>query len=155
MAARRLIAILLVLLFLSSLAAALAPVQRTEKSVSTTTSSESSTTDAENPDPATLPGAAAGNMPRLIEQQVDTSREQAPTIRARVGDQLQLRVTSRTPGTVELAGIGATEDIGAAQPAFFDVILRNAGTYRVRFLDTGREIARIEVAEPPAQDQPR
>jgi len=154
LAARRLIAILLVLLFLSSLAAALAPVQRTGKSASTTTTTEGSTTQA-IPGPPMLPSATAGVAPRLLQQSVDASRDRAPTIKARVGDQLQLRVTSRTPGTVELVGIGPTEDVGAQQPAFFDVLLRKGGSYRVRFLDTGREIALIEVANPKAQAPPR
>ena len=152
MAARRLIAILLVLLFLSSLAAALAPVQQTGKSVSTTDSEPSTTAPA--PSPPTLPGAV-GVTPRVIEQSIDTSSEKTPAIQARTGDRLRLRVTSREPGTVELAGIGPAEDVGPQQPAFFDVLLREQGTYRVQFLGTGREIARIEVSDPEAPAPPR
>jgi hypothetical protein len=141
LAARRLIAILLVLLFLSSLAAALAPVQETGESVSSST--ETSTTDP--PTSPTLPGPS-GEEPTLIIQSVDTSLERSPLIRAGVGDQLQLKVTSRRTGTVELEDIGPTEDAGPQQPAFFDVLLREPGTYRVRFLETDREIARIKVS---------
>jgi hypothetical protein len=76
-------------------------------------------------------------------------------IRAEPGDQLQLRITSLRPGTVELVDIGPTEDVGPNQPAFFDVLLRREGTFAVRFLGTEREIASIEVSAAPADAAPR
>jgi hypothetical protein len=148
-AARRLIAILLVLLFLSSLAAALAPVQEGRKVVSSSTSTTSTTsTTAEAP---TSPEAEAAEGPSLISQSVDASGERPALVRAKVGDQLQLRVTSQRSGTVELAGLGPAEDVGSEQPAYFDVLLRDDGSFPVRFLDSDEEIARIEVS-PPAVD---
>ena len=139
MAARRLIAILLVLLFLSSLAAALAPVQEGRKVVS---SSTSTTTTADVP---TVPAPDAAPESRLVKQSVDASAEPPAVVRARVGDQLQLRVTSQRSGTVELHGLGPTEDVGARQPAHFDVLLRDDGSYPVRFLGTEQTIAEIRV----------
>ena len=140
MAARRLIAILLVLLFLSSLAAALAPVPEREGS----TSSSTSTTEA-----STLPGAGAAQEPRLVKQTLDASVRRPVAIRARIGDRLELKVTSQLrSGTIELAGLGPTEDVGPAQPAFFDVLLREDGEYSVGFLGTDDEIARIVVSPP-------
>lgn len=141
MAARRLIAILLVLLFLSSLAAALAPVSQTGKSASSSTT-DTSTDAAASP---TLPPETSGEAPTLINQSIDTALEKPPLIRASIGDQLQLKVTSQETGTVELVHIGPTEDVGPQQPALFDVLLRDPGTYPVRFLETGREIAKIVV----------
>ncbi|MDQ3727970.1 MAG: hypothetical protein M3355_00110 [Actinomycetota bacterium] len=150
MAARRLIAILLVMLFLSSLAAALAPVQQgVEKGASSQTSTTESTSNA-----PTLPESAA-NEPQLIRQSVDASKARPPLIRADLGDQLQLRVTSRRSGTVELVDVGPTEDVGPNQPAFFDVLLRREGTFPVRFLDTDREVATIKVSLTPADAPPR
>jgi hypothetical protein len=140
LAARRLIAILLVLLFLSSLAAALAPVQ---EGVNTESTSTSTSTTTETP---AVEGEPAD--PRLIDQSVDASSRRPVVIEAQPGDELTLRVTSRTPGTVELAGIGPTEDVGPRQPAFFDVLLRDAGSFAVRFLETRRKIAEIRVVEP-------
>ena len=140
MAARRLIAILLVLLFLSSLAAALAPVENrvgTDSSSSTSTAAEATT----------LPENGAAE-PRSIEQTVDAGANRPIPIRARTGDRLELKVTSQESGTVELNGIGPTEDVGPRQPAFFDVLLREAGNYPVRFLGSEREIATIEVSPP-------
>lgn len=142
MAARRLIAILLVLLFLSSLAATLPLVEQTGDAGSTTSTGATATSGA---DSTTLSGPSA-DEPQLIRQSIDSSLEEAPVVRASVGDQLQLRVTSQRPGTIELVGIGPTEDVGAQQPAFFDVLLRTDGTFPVRFLGTKREIALIEVA---------
>jgi hypothetical protein len=144
-AARRLIAILLVLLFLSSLAAALAPVQDGRKLVSSTSSTETTTAEA----PA-LPASDASSDARLISQSVDARNRRAAPIRARTGDQLQLRVTSDTPGTVELVGLGAAEDVGPKQPAYFDVLLRTDGTYPIRFFGADEDIARIEVSLPAA-----
>jgi hypothetical protein len=140
MAARRLIAILLVLLFLSSLAAALAPVQ---EGVKNGTSTESTSTTAES---ATLPEDGATDEGRLIAQSVDASGLRPAVVRARAGDRLELRVTSHRSGTVELEGLGPAEDVGPHQPAYFDVFLRDDGSFPVRFIDTGIEIARIEVA---------
>ncbi len=139
MAARRLIAILLVLLFLSSLAAALAPVQRGIESTSTT-GTQTTTAEAE---PA--PPEAGGTEPRRITQSVDASAKRLAVIRARPGDQLELRVTSRKSGTIELARIGPTEDVGPRQPALFDVLLRTEVVYPIRFLETRRTIAEIRV----------
>jgi len=128
------------MLFLSSLAAALAPVQQgvDEGGSSESSTSESTTSSAGSP-------AASAGEPRLIRQSVDASQARPVLIRADPGDQLQLRVTSETSGTVELAGLGPTEDVGPEQPAFFDVLLETEGTFPVQFLDDEREFARIEV----------
>ena len=128
------------MLFLSSLAAALAPVQRgaEEGSSSDSSTTESTTSSAAAPD-------AASGEPQLIRQSVDASQRRPVRIRADLGDQLQLRVTSERPGTVELAGIGPTEDVGPNQPAFFDVLLESKGTFPVQFLDRERAFAWIAV----------
>ena len=139
MAARRLIAILLVMLFLSSLAAALAPVDGPQEEAGSTGSSSSTSSVAAPPSASSLRG-------ELIKRTIDASGAKPSIIRAAQGDQLQLRVTSATTGTVELPGLGPTEDVGPEQPAFFDVLFRRAGDYSVRFLESRREIVRIEVA---------
>ena len=79
---------------------------------------------------------------------MDAAADRPIPIRARTGDRLALKVTSRESATVELEGIGPTEDVGPRQPAFFDVLLREDGDYPVRFLDSQREIATIEVSPP-------
>jgi hypothetical protein len=138
MAARRLIAILLVMLFLALMAAALAPVDG-ERDESGSTGSTSTTS------PVATPPPGSSSRGELIKQSIDASGSKPSIIRAVQGDQLQLRVTSTTPGTVEIPGLSPTEDVGPEQPAFFDILFRGAGKYSVRFLESRREIARIEV----------
>jgi hypothetical protein len=149
LAARRLIALLLVLLFLSSLAAALAPVQNGARDGSSTTST---TTAADAPTEAK--DVAEGET-RLITQTVDASARRPAVVRARIGDRLSLEVTSSRPGTVELARLGPAEDVGESQPALFDVYLRDEGSFPVRFIDDRREVARIDVSIPPVKPATR
>lgn len=134
------------MLFLTSLATAFAPVQEgtPEGETATESTSETSTSETAVPDPG------AGE-PQLIRQGLDTAQDRPPTVKAETGDQLQLRVTSRNTGTIELLGIGPTEDVGPEQPAFFDVLLVAEGTFPVRVLDTEREIATIQVASSESQ----
>jgi len=137
MAARRLIAVMLVLLFLSSLAAALAPVERREDETSTTT-----TTEPE------LPAATEG---KLVRATLDAERAPGGRVKAAVGDQLQLKVIAPHPGTVELVGLGTTEDVDPIAPARFDVLLDvDAGRYPVRVLETERELGTIVVVDQPS-----
>ena len=132
MAARRLIAVMLVLLFLSSLAAALAPVERSSDETST------STTEA-----ITEPVAAGGD---LVRATLDGRKEKIQRIRASVGDQLQLRVLSGRPATIELVGLGPTDDVDPIAPARFDVLLEERGRFPVRELGRGRELGAIVVS---------
>ena len=136
MAARRLIAVILVLLFLSSLAAALAPVER---------QSETSTTTTE---PVTEPVAAQG---KVIRATLDGAAKRPQRIPARVGDQLRLRVKSDRVATVELVGLGPTEDVDPVAPALFDVLLSEQGRYEVRELGGRREVYGTIVVSRPAQ----
>ncbi|CAN5122864.1 hypothetical protein BH24ACT23_BH24ACT23_08760 [soil metagenome] len=136
MVARRLVAVLLVMLFISSLAAVLAPVDpETDRSTSATQAEQ---------EPAT-------ERPRgeLIRQSVDAGGTTPQVVEASIGDQLQLRVTSERQATLVIAGIGASEDVGPDAPAFFDVLLRRGGEFPVRELKSGREVATIEVDPAP------
>jgi hypothetical protein len=119
-AARRLIAVMLVLLFLSSLAAALAPVERQSDDTSTTTTAT-----------ATQPVAEQGE---LVKATIDGAANRPQRVEAVVGDQLQLRVTSDRPATIELVGLGPTGDVDPLAPALFDVLLDRPGRYAVREL---------------------
>jgi hypothetical protein len=133
MAARRLIAVMLVLLFLSSLAAALAPVepQRDE---------ETSTATTEAPPEATL----TGNDP--VRKTLAADPKDPPRVKAAVGDQLQLRVTSKRAATLELVRLGPTEDVDPAAPALFDVLLDRKGRFPIRELETDRKVGEIRVS---------
>ena len=145
MAARRLIAVMLVLLFLSSLAAALAPVEREPDEETTTTTT-----------PLSDVTAPAGEA-KLLRERLDAGSKRPGVIRAGTGDQLQLRVTGRRPGTVELVGLGATEDLDPEAPALFDVLLESEGRFPVELLESGRRIGTIRVSPrvPQVPDPPR
>lgn len=138
MAARRLIAVMLVLLFLSSLAAALAPVEPPEETTSTT-------------EPLMPPPADRGT---LLRETIDASAKRPSTIEAQSHDQLQLRVTARRPGTIELVGLGADEDVDPLAPALFDVLLDRPGRFPVRELESGRRVGLILVSDRRALTEP-
>jgi hypothetical protein len=131
MAARRLVAVMLVLLFLSSLAAALAPVERPDEDAPEST-----------PAPATKPVSDEG---RLVRKTIDADAKREATVKVRVGDQLQLRVRSSKPRTIELLRLGPTDDAALGVPATFDVLATQEGTFPIRILETGRRIGQIEI----------
>jgi hypothetical protein len=140
-AARRLIAVMLVLLFLSSLAAALAPVeQRRDESSSTSTST---TTTAE-----------ADTRGALVRKTLDARRKRTPSVRARVGDQLQLLVKSDDVAIVELPAFGLTDDVDPVAPARFDLLLDREGDFQVRELG-GRKLGTVEVSRPARKGSAR
>ncbi len=134
MAARRLIAVLLVLLFLSSLAAALAPVETREDSQGDSTPVES---------PSTAPQAAGGV---LLSEKITARAQEPPIVRATAGDQLQLTVRVDDVATIAVEEFGEADDADPLSPARFDLFLTQAGSYSVTILETGREVAKIEVA---------
>lgn len=135
MAARRLVVVMLVLLFVLSLVAALAPVQPV--------------VEEPEEDPVTqVPPPAITQDPKQVEAQIDANAKEPPAIAVDVGDQLRLEVVSRTPATVELVGLGPTDDVDRFDPAVFDVLLTEKGTYSVRFLGRREPIGTIEATEP-------
>jgi hypothetical protein len=130
-AARRLVAVMLVLLFLSSLAAALAPVE---------------SPDEDTPEPTPTPaGEPVADEGRLVRETIDAWEKPESVVKVRVGDQLQLRVRGRKPGTVELLRLGPTEDVEPGVPAVFDVLATDQGTFPIRILETGKRIGAIEI----------
>jgi hypothetical protein len=127
---------MLVLLFLSSLAAAFAPVDRSSDTTSSTTTEP-------------LPDLAE-SQGELLRETIDAEAKRPPAIAARVGDQLQLRVEVGRPATLELVGLGDIEDADPVAPALFDVLLDTEGRFRVRELESGRRLGTIEVSPPQA-----
>jgi hypothetical protein len=130
-AARRLIVFMLALLLISSIAAALVPVERSRES--------------ESP---SAPTAPAGDRTRgaLVHRTVAADARKPAKIDIRLGDQLVLTVNSRRPDEVEIAGLGELRDVDRDAPAHFDLLPFEPGTYPVRMLEARRTVARIEVA---------
>ena len=124
---------MLVLLGVSTVAAALVPVDRNVGDEETTTSSTSTR------EPPTG---------RLKAKAIDAGADEPKTIRVQVGDQLQLRVTSRKPDQVEIAALDQLEDVDPEAPAAFDLLLFDKGRFPVRLVEEGRKIGEIVVDEP-------
>jgi hypothetical protein len=128
MAARRLIIVMISLLVLSSIAAALVPVERDALE------DGSSTTTASRPAPTG----------KLTRETVATGGE-AKSIRLRVGDQLELRVRVKRADEVAIPRLGQLVAVDPAAPAYFDLLPDEPGTYPVRLVGASRTIARIHV----------
>lgn len=122
---------MLVLLVLSSIAAALIPVDRGKLS----DSSSSTTTAAPPPDQGAL-----------ITKRVSAAAKEPPTIRLKVNDELRLTVTSPVPNMIEIPEFGELENVDPDLPAQFDLLTFEPGNFAVRLVDPPGLVARIKVA---------
>lgn len=159
MAARRLIALLVVLLVISSIAAALAPTPA-ERDGESSTSTTTTETGAEG-----QADGAGTSSPELIEataevpppRDEDGAPKRAPEpaeIDAAPGDQLALTVRTGETVAVGIPELGLLETASPGGPARFDVLLREPGTLAV-LAEGGRQVATITVAEPRGPDKPK
>src|SRR6266852_4193538 len=130
MTARRLLIVLLVLLGISTLAAAFLP--RPTSSPEQTTTRTSHTRQA------------AARQGQLVRTAVGPGGP-ARTVRAQVGDELRLLVRSRRPDQVALRGLGEIQSVDKFAPARFDVPLETVGSFPVRLVGARRTLARIQV----------
>jgi hypothetical protein len=142
MAARRLIVVMIVLLLASSVAAALVPIPESAQDDSSSTTT-------------TTAAPTGGSHERTLR----AAAGKPETIRLEVGDRLALEVVAQDHDLVEIAGLGQLEDVDAASPARFDLVLDRPGTYPVRLAGAGDLIGRIEVSqqgatEPDADQDP-
>jgi hypothetical protein len=134
MAARRLIIVMLVLLGVSTLAAALAPVD--PGSESTTTSTRTAQTERDE---------HGGGQ--LVRETIDAQAEKPKEISVPIGDQLSLHVESKHFGQVEIRGLGLLEDVSRLDPARFDILADERGRHEVRLLGQKEEVGVLEFAE--------
>lgn len=123
---------MLVLLVLSSIAAALIPVERNSSEESTTTTSTATT-------------APPSDEGRLIVRRVSADAQKPQTVRMHVGDELRLTVTSPVPNTVEIEEFGDFEYVDPNFPARFDVLPFDEGRFPVRLVDPPALVATIAV----------
>ncbi len=139
MAARRLIVAMIVLLVLSSVAAALVPLDsRTEDS-----STETETT-------VDRPGPSG----ELHTETLRVGPAQPQRIEIRLGDQLALKVTSPVSEQVEIPAMGEIADVDPNAPARFDLLPFEAGRYAIRLVDRQRKVGVI-VVEPRRRERQR
>ena len=141
MAARRLLIVLLVLLGLSTLAAALVP-QRTlnEGSTTGTTTTQATTT---TPNPAFL-----------RPTKITVGGKKFPVVSPiHVGDQLRLLVRSRFPAEIEIPEFGLLGFASPDAPARFELLPDTPGRFGILFADSGKPAGQIEVVAPAGTGQ--
>jgi hypothetical protein len=134
MAARRLVAVLVVMLVLSTVAAVLVPAPRRPIGTDTTTTSSTMTRSTE-------PDRTRG---RLVTATMHADRPRPP-VKLHVGDELRLRVISTRSDQVKLDGFGLVEAVDRDAPATFDVFADHAGRFDAVLLDSHRMVGRIVV----------
>jgi hypothetical protein len=124
---------MLVLLVLSTILAALIPVERDRlrgSSSSTTTTTETAQPTGE-----------------LVRRTVRTDDATPERIELALGDQLDLTVESpKLADQVEIPAFGQFADVDPFFPARFDLLMLETGSFPVRLVEAGRVIARIDVS---------
>jgi hypothetical protein len=130
--ARRLLIVMLVLLGLSTLAAALVPPQREPGGTATTQTT--------SPRTSKLPPGG-----ELVRATIDAEGRRPARIEVSLGDQLALGVHSRRPGEIEVTGLGLIEDVAPGAPARFDILARRAGRFEVRWIEPRARLGVIRV----------
>jgi hypothetical protein len=136
-AARRILIVLLFMLFFSSLATLLVPAPDERTTTTTTTTTDTDT------------GAgAAPSGGELVKARIDAAVKRPRAIDIELGDQLSLRVDAKRPDQVAIPDLGLLEDVDPLSPARFDLFADRSGAFRVRLVDAKRTIGTIRVAGP-------
>jgi len=148
MAARRLVILMLILLGISTLAAALVP-RPDDGGEDDETAAEQPVGAGTETGPATPGREAAATPPardgKLLRAEVAIGGDEIPVVPIRVGDNLSLEIRSKQRGLLEIPALGRVEAVAPGTPAFFDVRGREPASYGIRFLGRDRVVARIEV----------
>ena len=139
MAARRLVIIMIVLLVISTVVAIIAPPAAERERGQT-----EPTTRSEPDDPGWHDGSEEGRLHSFI----DSSSDEVERIEALTGDVLLLRVGGGEARQISLPELGLYGTQSPSAPATFEVLLRNAGAYRVIDAKTEEMLAKIAVNEP-------
>jgi hypothetical protein len=143
MAARRLLIVMLVLLGLSTLAAALVPQHSlrggtTTAATTTTTATQPPTTTQAAPSPAYVPPT-----------RITVGGKQFPVVSpVNVGQQLVLLVGSRVPTQLAIQEFGQLGFAAPGAPARFELLPTVPGTFGVQFEPSGKVAAKIQVIAP-------
>jgi hypothetical protein len=148
MPVRRLLIVMLILLGLSTLAAALVPSHpvRNGGTDSTAVSVASTATD-------TLDAAPKGKNELGVTAKVGNGP--IKVIPIHVGDQIALILYSKRADELEIPALGLVEAVGPNLPARFDLLITQAGDYGIRYVEADRVVARITVkARKGASAQP-
>jgi hypothetical protein len=142
MAARRLLIVMLVLLGLSTLAAALLPQRTLNQDGTTGTTTTRGTTTAP---------AAPPNFAFLRPTKITVGGKKFPVVSPiRVGDQLRLLVRSLVPAEIAIPEFGLVGFASPDAPARFELLPDTPGTFGILFAASNEPAAQIRVVAPPA-----
>ena len=152
MAARRLLIVMLILLGLSTLAAALVP-QRTLRNGTTTRTTNAQGTQTAPAQPqaagrslsATLTLDATKEPPVVAGPVCTGGRKPRCAAPFHVGDQLTLQVYSRTPSELQIPEYGLLAFATANAPARFELLADAPGRIGILFAPSGKVAAGIEI----------
>jgi hypothetical protein len=128
---------MLVLLGISTLAAALIPTRPPGEGTTGSTATEE--TEAQAPDG--LPEGESQEFVFRIEE------DKIQVVKAEVGDQLSLTIRSKLADLIEIPALGRVEPIARGSPARFNILAQDPGSYGIRLVERDRVVARIEVAK--------
>jgi hypothetical protein len=140
-AARRLVIVMLVLLGVSTLAAAFLPTPDTDEPAPGATDPTRRRGGEEG-----AGGAGEGAEGRLLSRELEVGAKQPPTILVRPGDQLLLRVFGRQGDDISIPAFGLVETMTPYAAARFDLIVDRSGSFAVRAERGDRLIGRIRSA---------
>jgi hypothetical protein len=136
---------MLILLGLSTLAAALVPPRSLEQGTDETTA----TTATEPAETATVPFSDIVGVQFVIK--VGPKEAPIKVVPLKPGQQLALTVRSDRTGLLEIPAIGRFEPVSPDTSAYFNLLLPATGSYAINFIGTGltrgRLVARIEVGK--------
>jgi hypothetical protein len=141
MLARRLLALIAVLLVILAIANAVAP-----RNASRTPTPPPATTGAT---PATPPSASAApdSTGRVVTAELSaTPSGRTKVVRARLGDEVDLYVSAPVVGTVTLSGYDLLEAVDPSTPAEFHFIADRAGTFDVLLQEADAVVGRLRVS---------
>jgi hypothetical protein len=155
MAARRLLIVMLVLLGLSTLAAALVPQHSLRDGTTASTTTTQPTTTTAGPPPG-----------RSLSVKIMVGGKKVPVVAAplckalkprceplHVGDQLSLEVLSKEQAELEIPTFGLIGFASDNSPALFQLLPQEPGTIGVLFTSPRRVAARVQVLSAKAAAQ--
>jgi hypothetical protein len=151
MAARRLLIVMLVLLGLSTLAAALVPQHALRDTTTAVTSTTQPTTTATTPQSPmgrslTAPVVVGGKQIPVVAGPVCRKDEPECEPSIHVGDQVLLQVFSRDKQrAVEIPTFGLFGIASPNAPAFFDILAKEKGNIGIVFSPSEKVAAQIKV----------
>lgn len=154
MAARRLLILMLVLLGVSTLAAALVPTPGREDEGEETEATTAPATTEAAPAKARKGDGPAPEGGRHLQARIEVGGEKIPVVPVAVGDQLTLEIRSKHRGLLEIPALGRVEAVSPGTSAFFYLLARERVSYGIRFVGAEKVVARIEV-EPASRPRAR